>query len=63
MDPIENEWAELKRRSVNIDLGIWRYSVWRNGLCSLVRCSPNSSGIMREDSELLYWKNEVAKSI
>jgi len=32
---IENGWAELKRRSNNMDLGIcriWRDSVWRNGL-------------------------------
>jgi len=26
-------------------------------------CSPNSSGIIGEDSELLSWKNKVAKSI
>jgi len=46
---IENEWAELKRRSTNMDLGIWgiwRDYLWRNGLWSLVSCSPNSSGII-----------------
>jgi len=35
LNPKENEWAELKRRSTHMDLGIrriWRDSVWRNGL-------------------------------
>ena len=66
LNHIENEWAELKRRSTNMDLGIgriWRDSVWRNGLWSLVRCSPSSSGIIGEDSELLSWQKEIAKSI
>jgi len=38
---------------------IWRDSVWRKCLWSLVRCSPNSSGIIEKNSEL----KEVAKSI
>ncbi len=37
LNPIENEWGELKRRSTNMDLEIWRDSGWRNGLWSLVR--------------------------
>jgi len=64
--PWPDEWSELKRRSTNMNLWIWRIwreSVWRNGLWSLVRCSPNSSGIIGEDSGLLSWQNEVAKSI
>jgi len=32
LNPIENERAELKRSSANMDLRIWRDSVWRNGL-------------------------------
>jgi len=32
LNPIENEWAELRRRISNMDLGIWKDSVWRNGL-------------------------------
>jgi len=66
LNNIESEWGELKRRSTEMDLGIemiWRDSVWRNGLWSLVSCSPNSSGIIGEDLELLTWQNEVAKSI
>ncbi len=31
-----------------------------NGLWSLVRCSPNSSGIIGENSELLPWEKDVA---
>ncbi len=30
---------------------------------NLLRCSPNLSGIIGEDSELLSWQKEVAKSI
>ncbi len=59
----ENEWGELKRRSTNIELWIWRiwrYSVWRNGLLSLVSCSPNSSCSKGENSELLSWDKDVA---
>jgi len=35
LNPTVNKWAELKRRSANMDLGIWRIwrdSVWRNDL-------------------------------
>ncbi len=48
LNPTENEWGELKRRSTVMELWIWRIwrdSVWRNGLWSLIRCSPKSSGI------------------
>ncbi len=37
LNPTENEWGELKRRSTNIELWIWRiwrYSIRRNGLWS-----------------------------
>jgi len=30
---------------------------------SLIRCSPNSSGIIGGDSDLLSWQKEIAKSI
>ncbi len=56
LNPIENEWGELKRRSTNMELWIWRIwrdSVWRNGLWSLIRCSPNSSGI-KEKTQSCY---------
>jgi len=38
---------------------IWRDYVWRIGLWSLVSCSPNSSGIVWEDSELLSWRKHT----
>ncbi len=63
---IENEWGELKRRSANMKLWIWRIwsdSGWRNGLWSLVMCSLTSSGIIGEYLELLDWQMEVSKSI
>ncbi len=56
LHPIENEWVELKRRSTNMELWIWRIwrdSGWRNGLWSHVRCSLTSSGIIGE--KLLYY--------
>ncbi len=62
LNPIENEWDELKR-STNMKLWIWRIwrdSVWRNGLWSLIRRSPNSSGIIGENLELLSWEKGVA---
>ncbi len=62
-EPIENEWGELKRGNTNMELWIWRIwsdSGWRNGLWSLVRCSPNSSGIIGENSELLSLEKDVA---
>ncbi len=31
------------------------------GMVSDLRCSPNSSGFIGEDSELLSWQKEVAK--
>ncbi len=66
LNPVENEWGELKRRSTNMELWIWRIwrdSGWRNGLWSLVRCSLTSSGIIGENLELLNWQMEVSKSI
>ncbi len=66
LNPVENEWGELKRRSTVMELWIWRiwsdYG-WRNGLWSLVRCSLTSSGIIGEHLELLNWQMEVSKSI
>ncbi len=35
LNPVENEWGELKRRSTNMELWIWRIwrdFRWRNGL-------------------------------
>ncbi len=66
LNPVENEWGELKRRSTVMELWIWR--IWRdsgrrNGLWSLVRCSQTSSGIIGENLELLNWQMEVSKSI
>ncbi len=58
LNPVENEWGELKRRSTVMELWIWRIwsdSGWRNGLWS-----PNSSGIIGENSELLSWEKDVA---
>ncbi len=55
LNPVEDEWGELKRSSTVMELWIWRIwrdSGWRNGLWSLIRCSPNSSGIIGENSEL-----------
>ncbi len=63
LNPVENEWGELKRSSTVMELWIWRIwrdSVWRNGLWSLIRCSPNSSGIIGENSELLCWEKDIA---
>ncbi len=31
-----------------------------NGLWSLIRCSPNSSGIIGENSEMLPWEKDIA---
>ncbi len=53
LNPVENEWGELKRRSTVMELLIWRIwsdSGWRNGLWSLVRCSLTSAGIIGENS-------------
>ncbi len=57
LNPTENEWREEKELWI---WRIWRDSVWRNGLWSLIRCSPNSSGIIGENSELLSWERDVA---
>ncbi len=57
LNPTENEWTEEKKLWI---WRIWRDSGWRNGLWSLVRCSPNSSGIIGENSELLSWEKDVA---
>ncbi len=65
LNPVENKWSELKRRSTVMELWIWRIwsdSGWRNGLWSLVRCYA-SSDIIGEDLELLNWQMEVSKSI
>jgi len=61
LNPIENEWGLNWREEA--PTWIWGDSVCRNGLWSPVRCSPNSPGIIWEDSELLSWKKEAAKSI
>ncbi len=66
LNPVENEWGELKRRSTVMELGIWR--IWsdsggRNGLWTLVTCSLTSSGIIGEHLEQLNWQMEVSKSI
>ncbi len=53
-------WTEEKKLWI---WRIWRDSGWRNGLWSLIRCSLTSSGIIGENSELLSWQKEVAKSI
>ncbi len=58
LNPVENKWDELKRRSTNMELWIWRVwsdSGWRNGLWSLVRCFLTSSGIIGENLELLNY--------
>ncbi len=63
LNPTEIEWGELKRRSTNMELvfwRIWRDCGWRNGLWSLIRCSPNSSGIIGENSQLLSLEKDVA---
>jgi len=39
---------------------IWRDSVRRNGLWSLLRCCPNSSGIIGENLDMLYWEKDIA---
>ncbi len=36
-----------------------RRKISMNGLWSLVKCSPNSSGIIEENSELLSWEKDV----
>ncbi len=62
--PCRNEWGELKRRSNNMELWIWRIwsdSGWRNGLWSRVRCSLTSSGIIGENLELWNRQMEVSK--
>ncbi len=66
LNPVEDEWGELKRRSTVMELCIWRIwsdSGWRNGLWSLVRRILTSSGIIEEHLELLNWQTEVSKSI
>ncbi len=65
LNPVENEWGELKRRSIIMQLAIWRiwrYSGWRNGLWSLVMYSLTSSGIIWENVELLNWLMKFSKS-
>ncbi len=59
LNPVEDEWGELKRRNTVIELwiwSIWRDSGWRNDLWSLVRCSRTSSFIIGEHLELLNWR-------
>src|SRR4029434_6346055 len=42
---------------------IWRDTACRNGLRSRAMCSPTSSRIIGEDSELLSWQSEAAQNI
>ncbi len=46
-------WTEEKKLWV---WRIWRDSGWRNGLWSLIKCSPNSSGIIGENSAVTLGK-------
>ncbi len=61
LNPVENEWGELKRRSCESEgSGV----ILDEGMVSdLVRCSLTSSGIIGEHLELLNWQMEVSKSI
>jgi len=59
LNPIENEWSGLKR-SANMDLGI---CIWRNEWSLISGQVFSSSGIIGEESELVSWHKEVAKSI
>ncbi len=64
LNPTENEWGELKRRSTVMELWIWRIwrdSGWRNGLWSLVRCSPNSSSIEVKTQSWYFGKRRLQK--
>jgi len=54
LNPIENEWAELKRRCTNME-DLERFCR-ENYL-------QNSPGITGEDSVLFSWHKEVAKGI
>ncbi len=59
LNPVENEWGELKRRSTVMELWIWRIwrdSGWRNGLWSRQVFSNLKTTI-------LFWQMEVSKSI
>ncbi len=61
LNPVENEWGELKRRSCESE---GSGEILDEGMVSdLVRCSLTSSGIIGENLELLNWQMEVSKSI
>src|SRR4029434_3647584 len=58
------ERAEAESTSVDLRIcRIWRDTVCRNGLRSRAMCSPTSSRIIGEDSELLSWQREAAQNI
>ncbi len=59
LNPVENEWDELKRRSCESE-GSGEMLYEENSLWSLIRCSPNSSGIIGDNSELLPWEKDIA---
>ena len=56
--------AEAEYTSVDLRIWrIWRDTVCRNSLRSRAMCSPTSSRIIEEDSELLSWQRETAQNI
>jgi len=59
LNPKENEWSELKRRSTNMELeSEGSGEILYGGMVSDL--SPNSSGIIEEDSELLSLEKDIA---
>src|SRR4029434_6988244 len=62
LNPIENLWDELKP-SLQTLTSESEGSACRNGLRSRAMCSPTSSRIIGEDSELLSWQREAAQNI
>src|SRR4029434_6078274 len=58
------ERAEAESTNVDLRIGrIWSDTACRNGLRSCAMCSPTSSRIIGEDSELLSWQREAAQNI
>ncbi len=63
LNPTENEWVNWREEAPSWSCeseGSGEILYEENGLWSLVRCSPNSSGIIGENSELLPWEKDVA---
>ncbi len=58
--PSQSTWVWWTEEKKLLIWRIWRDSGWRNSVWSLIRCSPKTSGIIGENSELFSWGKDVA---